>query len=349
MLRNCPHRLLTPIALLVVAGPVHAVDFEVGEGTLLSIYGTLEPKVINETDSDGDDSLELDDEDSTLGFRAEHRLNDELTAFGQIEVEFSTDDPAGAGGGAFDEQDSAFLGLKGGFGKVKVGNFDNVYEELIIDATEVAEDAEISDEGVASEDNMIAYYSPDFGGFSFRAQTRVIGENDDDAPDQNPDNEVGFAIAGGYTADAWGVYAGYDDRGAEAVDQFDNNGDRIENSAGNAITTSADEGTFGVAAIGRIANVELAGKFAQQDLEDNDPRGDDITFSAVRGTVGLGRTELYGAVQTVDEDNGADRDELTLGVKYPIWDNLLIWAEAGEFDRTNDAGDNAMVGAIFSF
>lgn len=323
--------LAAAVAAAFTAPTAHAVDFDINDDTTLSIYGTVEPKIISETDANGDDSTELDDEDSTLGLYAEHRFSDNVTGFGQLEFQFdTTGDTASTG------QDDTFAGLKGSWGKVQAGNFDSVYEDLIIDATEVAEDAEISDEATASEDNMIAYYSPSFNGFSFRAQGRIQGR--DEAPANDQGNEVGFAIAGGYTADNWGVYVGHDDRGAETV---------TDPATGNQVF--ADQGTTGVSGIFGVDNLEFGAKYAVQDLEDNDPRGDDITFTALRATVELGRTELYGAVQNVDLDEGDDRDEVTVGVSHSVWSNLSVWAEAGQFDQDNDAGDNAMVGAIFSF
>jgi len=231
--------LAVMLTTLAVATPAHAADFSVDEDTQLSIYGTLEPKIITETDANGDDSTELADEDSTLGFRAEHGLRADLVAFGQVELELSSDEPDSGFGG----QDSAFAGLEGGFGKVKAGHFDNVYEDLIIDATEVAEDAEITDEAVASEDNMIAYYSPSFGGFHFRTQVRIQGQSEleDNTALNDANNEVGIAAAGGYTGERFGVYAGFDDRGAEVVADRDANGTQV----GDKIS---DSETYGVAA-----------------------------------------------------------------------------------------------------
>lgn len=329
---NKKHLVAAAIAAIFAAPSAHALDFEINDKTMFSLYGTIEPKIIVETNADGDESTELDDEDSTLGFYAEHRFSPNVTGFGQLEFELdSTGD-----GDAFSGQDSAFAGLKGNWGKVQAGNFDNVYEDLIIDATEVAEDAEISDEDTSGEDNMIAYYSPDLNGFSFRSQVRIQGE------DEIGDDELGFAIAGGYTASNWGIYAGYDDRGAEVVDKYDVNGTDIGEGV-------ADEGTYGFAGVVGVDMLEVAAKYAVQDLEDNDPRGDDIEFTALRATVAFGRTKLYGALQNVDEDQGEERDEVTIGAKHKVYDNLSVWAEAGQFDKENDKDDNYMVGAIFSF
>jgi predicted porin len=332
--------LAVMLTTLAVATPAHAADFSVDEDTQLSIYGSLEPKIITETDANGDDSTELADEDSTLGFRAEHGLRADLVAFGQVELEFSSDEPDSGFGG----QDSAFAGLEGGFGKVKAGHFDNVYEDLIIDATEVAEDAEITDEAVASEDNMIAYYSPSFGGFHFRTQVRIQGQSEleDNTALNDANNEVGIAAAGGYTGERFGVYAGFDDRGAEVVDDFDANGNQV----GEKISNSE---TYGVAATVDLAPVELAAKFARQDNPDNDPDGDSTSFSALRGTLSYSRGSVYGAVQEVSPDNGDDRTEVTLGADYDVLANVTLWSELGRFDQANDEGDNLMVGAILSF
>lgn len=329
------------IASLTVAPSAQAIDWQINDDTTFSLYGSVEPKLINETDGDGEDSFELDDEDSTLGFYAEHRFANGLTAFGQLELEFDSDEDTGDG--AFDAQDSAFAGIKGDFGKVQAGNFDSVYEDLIIDATEVAEDAEITDEAVASEDNMIAYYSPSFRGFSFRTQVRIQGENEiEDDGVNDADNEVGFAVAGGYTGETFGLYAGYDDRSAETVTAYDSNGQDIG-------TDTADGETYGAAGVATFEPIEVAVKYSVQDNEDNDPAGDDTEFLAGRGTFNYGSGDIYAAVQEVSPDAADDRTEVTVGADYMVFSNLKVWSEAGWFDKTNDEDDNFMVGAIYSF
>ena len=334
-------KLLTLAITLCAAPAAQAVDFSPEEGislkgTTFSIYGTVEPKLITETNGNGDDSTELDDEDSTLGFAVESRFSDSVTGFAQIELEYSSDDNSNG----FDSQDSAFLGLKGDFGKVQAGNFDSVYEDLIIDATEVAEDAEITDEAVAGENNQIAYYSPNWNGFSFRTQARIQGR--DEGPDNENSNEVGLAIAGGYTGDNWGLYAGYDDRKANSTTEY---------SDGSAIGNDVyvGENTYGVSGIYGIGQLEFGAKYAIQDNLDGDPAGEDTTFTALRGTFTQGRSEFYGAVQRVEEDAGNERDEVTIGASHQLYSALSVWAEAGQYDRAQDEGDHYQVGAIYSF
>ncbi|MBS3805343.1 MAG: porin, partial [Oleiphilaceae bacterium] len=308
-------------------------------GTTFSIYGTVEPKIITETNESGDDSTELDDEDSTLGFVVENRFSESVTGFAQIELEFSSDDNSNG----FDQLDSAFLGVKGDFGKVQAGNFDSVYEDLIIDATEVAEDAEITDEAFADENNQLAYYSPDWNGFSFRTQARLVGRDDARAAGDEDDNKVGFSIAGGYTGNNWGLYAGYDDREAEATDEFS---DGSANPEGDVFV---GESTYGVSGIYGIGQFEFGAKYAIQNNLDTDPAGDDTTFTALRVTFIQGRSEFYAAVQRVDEDAGGERDEVTIGASHKLYSSLSVWAEAGQYDRPQDEGDHYMIGAIYSF
>lgn len=322
------------VAAALSASAAHAVEFQATEDTTFSVYGTLEPKLVSEKDANGDSSFELSDEDSTLGFAAEHQLSRAVTGFAQIETEFDIDD-----GNAFTGLDSAFAGFKGGFGRVQAGNFDNVYEDLIVDATEVAEDAQITDEELSGEDNQIAYYSPDFGGFSFRAQARIQGEDETGIDDGN---EVGLAVAGGYTGEVFSLYAGYDDRGAEVVDEFDNTGSVI----GSQIN---DEATYGLAGIVGVGSFEFAAKYAIEDQVDNAPAGDEISFTAIRGSFDYGPGELWASAQEVSPDIGDDRTEVTVGVDHDIYDNVAVFAEAGRFDKRNDEDDVYLVGMIYSF
>lgn len=334
---------LSTTALVIAAGLVssaHAAEFDVTDNTTIGLYGAFEPILYSETDASGESRSDFGDNGSIIGVSGEQRLDNGLTLFGVAEFEFLSD--------SSDNDfvlDVGYLGVKGAFGRVQAGNFDSVYEDLIIDATEVAELAEITDEPFASEDNQIAYYSPSFNGFSFRTQVRYIGDADSNAIAGQDSAEVGFSLAGGYSADNWGVYAGYDDRGSEVVDQYDANGNVIGQDY-------ADNGTYGVSGIYGIGPVELAAKYAIQDLEDNDPAGDDITYAALRGTVTYGPGDVYAAVQEVMHDNDdvvADRTEFTVGVSHGVTDQLNLWAEAGYFDRENDEGDIMGVGAIYEF
>jgi len=309
------------------------------ESTTISIYGSLEPKVITETNADGEASTQLGDEDSTLGIAVETRLSASLTGFAQLEMEFSVDNPSAG----FEKQDSAFLGVKGDFGKLQVGNFDSVYEDLIIDATEVAEDAEITDEAFASEDSQVAYYSPSWNGFSLRTQARIANRDQREAAGNGGGTRVGLSAAGGYTHNGWSLYVGFDDRDAETAVAFDQNGQETGKN------TFVGESTYGIVGVYESGPLEIAAKHAVQNNLANDPAGNETRFTALRGTFFHGRSEFHGAYQRVDEASGKGRDELAVGASHRLFPSFSIWAEAGWFGRDRGTGDKYMVGVIYSF
>lgn len=92
------HLLTAAIATAVVTPGAQALEFTAQQGlslvdnTTFNLYGTVEPKVISEKNGAGDTSTELDDEDSTLGFGFETRLSNTVTAYGQLELEYESDD-----------------------------------------------------------------------------------------------------------------------------------------------------------------------------------------------------------------------------------------------------------------
>ena len=312
---------------------------ESGSATTLEVYGALEPYIATKKDDEGESRSDFTDNGSIIGFSGDHRLGNGLTVFGVAEFEFLLDSSDNSF--ALDE---GYLGAEGDFGRVQLGNFDSVYEDLIIDATEVAELAEITDEAVSSEDNQIAYYSPSLNGFAFRAQVRYFGDGEEN--NDTDSAEAGLSLAGGYTGSNWGIYAGYDDRGAERVTQYDANGKEL------GFKDFADEGTYGLAGTYELGAVEMAAKYAVQELTDNHPNGDDKSFAALRSTFNYGSGDLYAAVQDIAHDqNGSedDRTELTVGIAHGVTEELELWAEAGRFDKENDAGDIYGVGAIYEF
>jgi predicted porin len=331
------------------------MEFEPGEGTTVGVYAGFEPSIKSVTNGNGDSETEYTDEGSIIGLSGEHRINDSITVFAFGEFEFLSDDTDPS----FTFDEGAF-GFKGDWGKIQGGGFDSVYEDLIVDATEIAEIAEISDETLAEEDNLIAYYSPSFNGFSFRTQIRFAGDGDAIAESGQDSTELGFAIAGGYTADNWGVYAGYDDLNtnlATAQDaQFSTltgtGGETIEVKTSDAVAKFVNGETYGLAGTFAIGPAEFAAKYAETSFDNADEFDaalEDTTRAAIRGMFDYGSGKLYAAAQEVDPDNSEDRTEFTVGADYKPISNLKLYSEAGWFDRNNDAGDLVGVGAIYEF
>jgi predicted porin len=119
----------------------------------------------------------VDVANSYLGFRGEEKLGGSLSAIYQIEqsVEFDT------GTGVWATRNS-FLGLRGGFGTIKLGNMDTIYKEYgdqfsmfgISSGNFVSHSNQLSANGVGNSrlarfheraPNSIQYLSPEFGDF----------------------------------------------------------------------------------------------------------------------------------------------------------------------------------------
>jgi len=338
-----------------MAPATQAMEFEPTDNTSVGVYAGFEPSVKSVTNGNGNSETDYTDEGSIIGMSGETRINSNLTVFAFGEFEFLSDDTSPS----FTFDEGAF-GFKGDWGKIQGGGFDSVYEDLIVDATEIAEIAEISDETLAEEDNLIAYYSPNFNGFSFRTQVRFVGDGDDLAEDSQDNTELGFALAGGYTAENWGIYAGYDDLATnpatEEAAQFatltGTGGQQIEVKTADAVNQFVDGETYGLAGTFSVGPAQLAAKYAETNFDNADEFDDalqDTTRVALRGKFNYGPGKLYAAAQEVDPDNADDRTEFTVGADYKPVSNLKLYSEAGWFDRDNDAGDLVGVGAIYEF
>jgi len=301
----------------------NGAEFQISDKAVLEIYGSVEPIIINETDADGDSATEFQDNDSQIGFDAEYKFSDAVTGFGRAEFEYDADEENDDGLASVDE---AYFGLKGGFGSIKFGTHDTLFEDEVGEMIDLFETVSPSEPRNNGEGNQITYFSPSFGGFSFGAEARFLGENEDENPSGS--SETGIELVGRYDAENWGVSAGYAD------------GSTAESGG-----VLVDESTIGVGGYVGFGNIELSALYATQDEAgggSTDRIGAGIGFNYGGGNV-------YVAVQDVSPDGGDSRTELAAGIYHDLYDNLTIYLEAGRFDNVNDEGDIVAAGAIFEF
>ena len=124
---------------------------------------------------------EVQASNSRLGFRGKESLGGGLEAFFQIESTI----PIDAGGGTFGTRDS-FVGLRGGFGSVKLGNMDTVYKNYgdTLSFLGVSSGNFVSNSNIIAKlgfgtsssgsfhlrrNNSVVYDSPTLGDFEFSA------------------------------------------------------------------------------------------------------------------------------------------------------------------------------------
>jgi predicted porin len=126
--------------------------------------------------------LNVDTSNSYLGFRGEEKLGGSLSAIWQMEQSLGFDDP-----GQFWANRNSFLGIRGGFGTIKLGNMDTIYKEYgdqfsmfgISSGNFVSHSNTLSSNGVGTSrlarfheraPNSLQYLSPELGDFQLGIQ-----------------------------------------------------------------------------------------------------------------------------------------------------------------------------------
>lgn len=331
---------LALVASVAAASTAQAETFEVSDKTTLSLFGAIELKYntadeISDTDGSTESSSAYEDNGSSVGFGAVHRFDNGMSGYAEIEFEHNANDSSDGGEVLTDK---AFAGLIGDFGEVRAGRFDSIYTNAFYDLVDPFETASLSEESVMEEDNLVAYFSPDFNGFTFELQARVIGDGDN--VNESGSNETGMAGVVKYSADTWAVHAGVDDRGAE-----------VEEVNGEWVSQDPVYG-LGVA-VALTETVDAAARMSIQENLEGSAEGDDTTFYGASLNYNYGMGSVYGAMQQVDPDQGEDRTEFAAGINYDVVENLVVYSEYGSYDPADDAvGDidtQFEVGAIYEF
>jgi predicted porin len=155
-------------------------------------------------------AIVVTDDASRLGFKGEEDLGNGLKGLYMYEITIDVDN--GGFGGARD----TFVGLGGGFGTLRIGQYNTAYKGVSI-PTEIFGDT-IADftannfSGETRQQNNIGYNSPTWGGFKFglewattgTSSTALVQETGNKATTQNPLNlavtwsNKDFYVAAGY-------------------------------------------------------------------------------------------------------------------------------------------------------
>lgn len=336
------------IALLGALPAAHAAQWQVSEDTTLSVFGSIELIYLSEqqkTESGDVESFrQLKDRDTTLGFAGTHRISEDLVGFFHAEFEYAGDEKTGevdSGDGGIAETDSIFVGVKGPWGRLQAGTWDGIYEDLVVDKTDVLEYegvTEFEDYRTPEVGDAVAYMSPSFGGFSFAVQGFFKGqgeENDAKISDKvagGAESGQAFQFVVGYTADNYAIHAGYDDNGLE----------------------EKAEGTFGISGSVDLSPVSLAVKY---EHVGEDPfsagKGDEIhgAISAYTLTAAYdyGPGSLRAIVQQVEPEKRDGRTEYGLHANYSLAENFYVYAEHVTYNRPEDLGNYTGVGLVYEF
>jgi predicted porin len=317
---------VSKLALFVAAGMLsagaNAANLEIGDDTTMTLDGsyTLNYFVRDSVDTSNNNENNQDEVDAKAEFDLEAARDfDGFTAYVEVGLEWDS-----APAGSDIDQDGTVAGLEGDFGQIEFGDSDNVYEDLITDATDPFEDAGFDSASLTAEESMLTYYSPDLNGFSFNLQSHLQDETDQN---DTSNGEQSLHASAAYDFGLGSLHVGYDDKGLEST---------------------GDAEVLGFAAAFSVGNSAEVGLKHETETSTS---GVDTDYSAIALTVNYGAGDVYGGYQNVSEDGGSDKSQFAVGINAEIADDLSTYAEYGSFDgQSATAADTIMaVGLVFDF
>ena len=312
---------------LAVAGVVSAPAFAATSN--VDVYGVLNMS-LNYVDSDVVGSTESTNVTSTasrIGFKGTEDLGGGLAAIWQIESGFNADEQSGSL-----STRNSFVGLKGGFGTVLMGNHDTPMKLLgrMVDnfGDTLADSRNIlgatSDTGKTAFDmrtkNTVAYVSPNFSGFTATAayvadwsgSTSALDSQNTDAYSINgvytngplmlgaayeAHNGATSAPAPGSNSDMWRIVGGFNVAGFKLAALYETIDGDVAQDNRNAYGLFA---TYNMGAFALKANYMAAG---ESDLVGGNDGGDQWTIGADYSL--SKRTVVYGYYVATSNDANA--------------------------------------------
>lgn len=350
--------LATAIAGTMAASGAQAATVYDQDGTSVDLYGRLVYAV--QTGNTGgiqdtpykDDGSEFNDLGSRFGFIADHQVTRDLSVFARMELRGAADARNDDG---FDTVRNTYVGVDSdSFGKVTVGNFDNVYYQsggVMFDVPEASGAALLGGFGnIGSHGDSIAYSTPSLEGFRAHLQAKhlsgnaseveeVEGEpvhNDGSEYDGSQDNSstVTASAAVDYTWQDLYVSVAYN----QAKDVSDR-GAAYDNGQG---SLPAGEDLMGIFASYNFTPEFLVRAKYEEVTDVNDDLGS--TSDPIESIAGLGATfdygmgEIYGDYYRVETVGSGDdnRNQWVLGANYRFSEPMYVFAEVADFDADYD-------------
>lgn len=207
---------------------------------------------------------------SRLGVKGTENLGNGMSAFFQLESNAKFD-----AGGALDTGRDSFLGLKGNFGAIKMGNFSGPNRDLASKLDVVIHSDGIGDDSAllgklggrgsyfdTRYKNAIAYITPDFSGFGATLLYQA-NENKVDAPAASKINSSLYELGMNYTYGPLYIGAAYGkqrEKNASGIGTF-------------ALGTDADASETRVGAIYDFGVATLRAMYGRTKGEGDDPAG----------------------------------------------------------------------------
>ena len=283
-----------------------------------------------------DSEMTITSHSSRLGVKGSEDLGDGLTVVYQVEGEIDLDDNKDT---SLASRDS-FVGLAGGFGTVLLGRHDTPYK-LATKKADVWSDTygDLDKGGLNSVhngrvDNVLAYISPDMGGFTFIGAyvTDIgigVGTGDDlgTASPEDHQSAISLAVLGGSGPFSGSVaYQSIDTAGALAGETNDESADAIKLGLGYKISDAASANlVYEMTTLGDVEqdNIALTGSFGISDS------------TAIKAAFGMRGEQTNAAGDTVDDSEGTF---IALGVTTKLSKTAEVYALYTSVDNDSSAG-----------
>jgi predicted porin len=318
----------------VASAPAMAAEWKMNDGDTkfavnveLSAYYLDEDKgAENETNLSGDGVNQLE-------FKGSHKVNDMVTVFGEVELDF---DPIEDNGAV--KTDDTKIGFKHkNFGQLMVGQFDSYYEDKVAEMLDISagENTGLSEFGTDQDEDHIQYLNS-MGDLTFAVDLTYVGQGDDDttstSSDDLNDSDWGTALTLSYKLGDLKLVAGM-----ENVNSYDKDG---------ALNTGTDiDQSWGVGASYKMGNADLYLLMANTEAVN----GTETDYQGVGIEYGIGATTLQAAIQNVDADGSAKRTEWNIGASYEMFKDMNVYAAMVDKDDAAGEGDAMEVGFTYEF
>jgi predicted porin len=289
--------------------------------------GAVPSNLVTSTQGDFDRRNSVDAYNTRVGFRGREQLGAGMSAIWQIEQRVRIDDGAA---GLWASRNS-FVGLRGGVGTVKLGQFDTVYKEYgavvstfgISSGNFFATSAVLSSMGLDGGGDSLF----DDGGFHIRAPSTVQYETPEfggfqAAIQYSPDEAKGNPGSGDLNTNLWSFGVKYEAGPLYVSVQHERHNDWLEGSASSAVGTtgtdpsSKDTGTRLSVGFSLTPQHRLTADISRLELKESGQGGPGEFESFKRTTWDIGWTARWGGP----------------------WRTALSYARAGEGDCSLSGG-----------
>lgn len=313
----------------------------------VTVMGHLDYAVVNYDDNtfsgDGSEDTNLRCTTCSVGFKGSEDLGNGLKAIFKIDFQF--DGVNRNSGGSITDRDQ-WVGLGGGFGKVRIGTISTPYKSTgaMIDPlyrtalqgrayhlqSDFHNGAGENLEGRA--DNTFRYDSPSFNGFKVAAHYTL--DSDETAPAAFPDDN-----------NPYGIGVSYSNGGILAFANWQTN-DGSDNE------TDGDISGWKVGGKYTYNQFAVMGQYEDGEADDSALVGgteDDLTNWHIAGSYTMGNNLLYAAYGNFSDDNGGagqdfeDTDSWTIAAMHSMSKRTKVYLGYNNQDDSDPDNDGAEV------